>query len=242
MPVFPRSLKLVAIGAVLLVGSAASTVNAEVPALELRWWINGVNVFDTTPIGTDNGNGTYSYNGSFFDVFSFATLTWSLTGDPDPQLSGNLTVENPGANSIEVILEVILPTAPALPGSTEMIGSAALGLTTDDGGGSLSSLANTPVWQGIIDNTLVGPSASLFFDPFSQTNSGFGSSGANSNFGIPVAVAGPAALNNIGIRISFDLTGADQASITSVFRVVPGPGGLLVLVMGMAVGRRRRRA
>ena len=169
-------------------------------------------------------------------------LEFHLHGDPDPLLSGNLTVENPFLASVDVVLEVLLPIAPTLGGGTEMSGSAAVGLTTDSGGGMLASLAGIPVWQGIIDGAPVGPAASLFFDPFELANAGLGSAGTAANFGIPFAVPGPlAVVNNIGIKISFSLTQADQASITSGFNVVPAPGGLLLLAVGALSVRRRRR-
>ena len=124
-----------------------------------------------------------------------------------------------------------------------MQGSAAIGLTTDSGGGSVASLAGTPLWQGLIDGSPVGNDAALFFDPFALVNASIGSSSSNANFGIPVPNAGPPVLNNIGIRISFSLTQLDQASITSVFNVVPAPGAIALLgVAGLTVRRRRRRA
>lgn len=243
MPVFPGRFKSVALGSVLAVGLMTATVNADIPDLELRWWINGNLAYDGTPSGTDNLNGTYSYGGSFFDTNTFATLSWDLTGDPDPQISGNLTVENPFMATIDVVLEVILPIAPSLPLGSEMLGSAAIGLTTDGGGGDMATLTDTPLWQGLLDGSPVGNSASLFFDPGGLSNSGFGSSGSNSNFGIPIPVTGPAVSDSIGIRISFSITQSDQASVTSVFRVtpIPGPSGLLVLAGGVLAIRRRRR-
>lgn len=243
MPVFPRSLKLMMAAAVLVLGSAVSTVSAEVPELQLRWWIDGALAYDSAPAGVDNGNGTYAYNGNFFDAVSGATLTWTLTGDPDPQISGGLAVENPNLPDIDVILEVILPIAPTLPNGSLLIGSAASTLTSEDGGGTFSSLAGTPIWQALIDGAPVGASASLFADPYSLAIPGLGSAGDNANFGIPVPIVGPAILNSIGIRISFNLTQGDQASMTSVFRAdaIPGPGGLALLAIGVVVRRRRRR-
>ncbi len=51
----------------------------------------------------------------------------------------------------------------------------------------------------------------MFFPPFELENSGFGSSAANANFGIPNAVGGPPTFDTIGIRISFSITQNDQA-------------------------------
>jgi len=122
-----------------------------------------------------------------------------------------------------------------------MQGSAAVGLTTDAGGGSMSTFGGKPLWQGLIDGVAVGNAASLFFDPFALSNQSIGSSGSAGNFGSPM-VPGPAVLQSIGIEINFSLTQHDQASITSVFFVVPAPGVIgLLAIGGLGIGRRRRR-
>ena len=57
-----------------------------------------------------------------------------------------------------------------------------------------------------------------------------------------IDVDGPAALDSIGIRITFSLTPGEQMSFTSVFSVVvPGPAGLAFLALGAVWTRRRRR-
>ena len=52
---------------------------------------------------------------------------------------------------------------------------------------------------------------------------------------------GPEALGEIGVVISFSLTAGEQMSFTSVFNVVPAPGGLAVFGLAALVFRRRRR-
>ena len=144
--------------------------------------------------------------------------------------------------SVRITLVVLLPVAPLLPNGSEMQGSAALGLTTDAGGGSMSTFGGKPLWQGLIDGVAVGNAASLFFDPFALSNQSIGSSGSAGNFGAPFMVPGPAVLQSIGIEINFSLTQHDQASITSVFFVVPAPGVIgLLAIGGLGIGRRRRR-
>ena len=243
MPVFPKRFQCFTLIALITLGVGAKAVNAGIPALEMRWFVNGVLVYDGLPGGTDNGNGTFHYVGGAADTVgadpTFATLSWNITGDPDPQISGNLVVENPFMPIIEVVLEVLLPIAPLLPGGTELLGSAGVGLTTDSNGGTVASINGVPIWQALIDGAPV-TGASLFFAPFELSNSGLGSSSSSANFGIPIPVIGPAALDTIGIRISFSVTQNDQVGITSVFRAVPGPGGLLLLGLG-AIGARRRR-
>ncbi len=175
------------------------------------------------------------------DVDSGVTLNYSLTGDPDPLITGNLTVENPFLPTVDITLVVMLPILPQLGLGSEMQGSAAVGLTTDAGGGSLSTFGGKPLWQGLLDGTPAGNAASLFFDPFALTNSTIGSSSSSGNFGVPFPVVGPPVLNSIGIEINFSLTQLDQASITSVFNVVPAPGVVGLLAVGALGVRRRRR-
>ncbi len=226
--------------ALVLISCATGVAGADVPALELKWWVDGALMYDGTPAGTDNGNGFYNYNG-WLGGGADPSLSYNITGNPLLGLvSGNLTVENLTANTIEVTLLLTLPLTKTLPDGTFLRGSAALGLTADDGGGVLGSLESTPVWQALIDGTEV---TALFPDPFSITRRDFGSDGADDEFGMPLALPGPPALETIGIEISFSLTPLDQASITSVFGLVPGPTSLLCLAGGLALcaGRSRRR-
>ena len=239
-----RSLRLskLLFGAAFVFGVGLSTANAGIPALQVNWWVNGILVNNLLPLGTDNGNGTFGYSGFDVDFFTGVQMNFSLTGDPDPLLSGNMSISNPNMPSVDVVMEVILPIDVALA-FTELAGSAAVGLTTNSDGGALDSLTGTPVWRGLLDGIPVGNDASLFFDPFNITISGSGSLGDSDNFGLfgPPVTAGPVS-QSIGILIGFKLTQNDSASITSVFNVVPGPGGLAVLACGLFVRRRRRRA
>lgn len=228
------------IGISLALGASAAPARAGIPDLQLMLWIDGKLVYDQTPGGADVGNGTFSYVGNWTDIGgSGASLSWNLTGDPDPQVSGNLVVENPFLPDVDVVLQVILPINPPLNTATKMIGSAALTLTTDSGGGAVTDLG-VPIWQGLLDGADVA-GATLFPAAFDLTNPGFGSMGTNSNFGIPVPLPGPPVQDSIGIRISFNLTQHDQASITSVFNVTPTPGSVVLLGLGAVAARRRRR-
>ncbi len=243
MPFFPSRVRRAAVVAVLAVSFGATAVNAGNvdPGLEIEWWVNGNYAGQLQPTGTYNaGTGWWNYIGFATDFGSGVTLNYNLNGDPDPLISGNLTVENPFLPVVDITLVVTLPIDPLLPNSSQMQGSAAVGLTTDSGGGSLSTFGGNALWQGMIDGTAVGNSAALFFDPFALTNAGLGSSGSSGNFGAPFLIPGPAVLSSIGIQISFSLTQNDQASITSVFNVVPAPGVIGLLALG-ALGTRRRR-
>ena len=245
MSLFSGQLHKTALSLCLAVGFGATTASAGLidPGLEIDWWVNGVYIGKLQPTGTYNElQGWWNYTGSAFDLPSGVSLNYNLNGDPDPLISGNLTVENLLLASVDITLVVSLPIAPMINVNTLLIGSAAVGLTTDSGGGSLSTFGGSPLWQGMIDGTPVGNQASMFFDPFLLANAGLGSASSSSNFGIPVQSNGPPALDSIGIEINFTLTQFDQVSITSVFHVVgvPAPGVIGLLAIG-AIGIRRRR-
>lgn len=245
MPFFPSPIRRFAVAASLLIGFGASTVSAGLidPELKIEWWVNSAYVGELAPNGVfDSTHQWWHYNGFASDLNTGVNLNFDLNADADPLISGNLTVENPFLPVVNVKLVVTLPVAPTLPNGSLMQGSAAVGLTTE-GGGSLSTLAGKPLWRGMIDGSAVGPSASLFFDPFALTNASTGSSGTSGNFGAPFMVPGPAVLSSIGIEINFSITQNDQGSFTSVFYVIPAPGAIALLGFGglIGTGRRRRR-
>jgi len=240
MSLFLNRIRNTALPMFLALGLGATTASAGLidPGLEIDWWVDGVYAGKLTPTGVYNeALGWWNYGGAATHAPSGVNLTFNLNGDPDPLITGNLTIENLLLPSVDITLVIMLPIAPTLPGGTLMTGSAALTMTSDSGGGSFGTLDGTPVWQGLIDGVSAGAVASLFSDPFSMVNPGFGSLGDNANFG---PVGGPAALNSIGIEINFSLSQLDQASITSVFHVIPAPGVIGLLAVG-AVGVRRRR-
>ncbi len=247
MAFFPNRVRQIALSACLAVGIGATSAQAGLvdpvdPGLTINWWVNGSFAGTLAPSGVFNENfGWWTYGGFATDLSTGVTLNFNLNGDPDPLVSGNVTVENPFLPIVDITIQVILPIFPALGLGSEMQGSAAVGLTTDAGGGSLSTFGGMPLWQGLIDGSPVGNAASLFFAPFALTNSTIGSSSSSGNFGAPFPVVGPPVLNSIGIEINFSLTQLDQASITSVFNVVPAPGVVGLLAVGALGVRRRRR-
>lgn len=235
-----------AISAGLLVASSANAGLVS-PPLQLTWSVDGGAPATWTPIGTPDGSGGYNYQGAVSDPNGFWAVSYNLVADNDPTsdngniiVTGNVVVQNLTTLPAGYSFGILLPVANAITPSSVIGGSAAFGLTTDSGGGSLTTTGNTPMWQAQIDNTTVH---SLFNAPFSLVNSGLGSSNASENFGTPIpSLGGPAVLNSIGILINFTLSGLDQASVTSTFVVAPAPGALALLGLAGFAGTRRRRA
>ncbi len=245
MRTWSRQSLILALGAVLSLAVGLGSAHAGFPALTIDWWVNGVFAGHLTPIGADpDGNGTWGYSGFASGPGQTGVLlNYNLNGNPDPLISGNLVVQNPNLALAEVVMIVTLPIGGSYGPQTTLAGSAAIGFTSNSNGGTFSSIGGDPVWQGMLDGVAVGPSASLFFDPFQIVHSGSQSTGASGNFGLngPPVLDGPVS-QSIGIRIAFSITQTDQASITSVFNVVPGPAGLAVLACGIFATRRRRCA
>jgi len=176
------------------------------------------------PSGVDpDRDGVFDYVGSAIDPDTGVELSWELNGGAGPFVGGSIAVLNTQAITADFSLLLIQPILP-LPAGTELAGSAALGLTTDSGGGTVATVSGIPLWRAFIDGTAVGPSASLFADPFAATIPRLGSLGFSESFGIPDRITGPAVQNTIGIALRFTLTPLDQVSVTSVFSVAsPAP-------------------
>ncbi len=220
----------------LAIALCTSSAIAGVPALEVRWTLDGNVVLTELPDGVP-GNGGFRYNGGA--SFGSVIMGYSLFGDPDPLVSGSFTLENMSDQTVEVELQVTLPILPSLPGFTVMTGSVAVGMTADTDGGTLAALDGIAFWQAMIDGTPVGGATALLSD-LEMIRVGPGSPpGQSAGFG---GIDGPSALDSIGVRITFSLTAGEQMSFTSVFHVVvPGPGGLVLLAFGALMTRRRSR-
>ncbi len=190
------------------------------PGLAIRWWVNGELVGASNPAGFQAGNGVWLYQGTGWDPASGIALSFSIAADPDPFVSVGLAVENSGAQPGEVAFSIVLPVSPEIPDASLVSGSAAIGLTTDSAGGSVSTIGKDPLWQGLLDGT---PFQGLFGAPFSLEHEALGGSGSSGAFGLPDPVPGPPVLEEISVSVGFRLTPNDQASLTSVFFVVAEP-------------------
>jgi len=102
-------------------------------------------------------------------------------------------------------------------------------------GATISTLGGSAWYEALVDGSVV---SSLFPDPDSISI-------PNGVANIPAMSfsdnSGPAALNTIGIRNSFNLTAGDTAQMVSFFEIVPTPGTAAILGCSSLVVFRRRR-
>ncbi len=198
------------------IGIGAATTNAAPPELLITWSVNDGRLNEATPSGIQTEAGDYRYQGTDTDPETGLVLWFDLTGAPNAALDGDLRVFNDLEDEIEVGIEVTLPFSQALPIGSELAGMLVIGLTTDSGGGRIASLPPY-LWQALIDDEVVGPSASLFGHLFEMWQTGSGQSVTWSDFGNPDPVPGPPIHNSIGFKINFSLTPLDLASFRNEF-------------------------
>jgi hypothetical protein len=169
-------------------------------------------------------------------------MTWDIQADPDPFLTASFSITNNTNATQTYTTTIFLPIAPALSAPTLIGGSAQVGISTDDNGGTVSSVGGDTIYTALIDGV---PVAGLFGPGYSFTRPAFTTDQSGvSEFGTPIpSMPGPAANASIAIRFTFDLTPGDSASMTGLFVVVPEPGTVALIVpvlAGMGLWRRRR--
>lgn len=177
--------------------------------------------------------------------------SWNLFVDSDPVVSGTVNFTNLNPVTQQVTLLFTLPIAPAIPGATVIGGSFQGGATDNNGDGvTLSVPTASSFYTALTDGVEVASLYDAGSLPDSFSAGGFLSVNVPSaDFGTPIpSLPGPAALSSIGIRLDFNLTGNDSASITSVYVVqpavvpLPAAGWLLGAAVGVLGMVRRRRA
>lgn len=243
-----RRLGVAVLFAAAFVLSPAALFAAEIPAFQVEIGIEG----DTqvlNPPGSDNGDGTFDFDGSMSQAdWDF---DWDITADPDPFISAVMGFTNNTAATQTFILNVSLPLAPPLAPGSFMGGS--IGITVIDanfdGVGTMATDSPTAIYNGTLDGAPVLP---LFSDPYSLSvpfAGGFAIDDASA--GLPATIPGPAAAATIGISHRFTLTPGDRASFTSFFQavdsdegpIVPEPTTLALVAVSLVsvLGFRRRR-
>jgi hypothetical protein len=171
---------------------------------------------------------------------------WSVSGNPDPTVSSNLTIVNNTAATQTFTSLITLPIS-AIPGST-LTGGSIAGSVTDinNNGATLATASGSPFYTAYIDGVAFH---TLYNDPSSfSVVAGSGSTAVpGAAFGTPIpSLPGPAASTSIAIQLKFTLTPGDSMSFTSAFTVEPVPEPVGLGIFGLAavglLGRRRRAA
>ncbi len=201
---------------VLSLGMVTAAAVAAGPPLRIEWSVNSgvLNVF--APEGLAMGEGDFGYVGAMTDKATGIELWYDLTANPYASVGGGIEVYNHTDNSIVVALDVILPFTPTFVEGSELRADVRIGLTSDTGGGMISSQPPY-LWQAVIDDEIVGPSAALFYDPFFMSAGGQANASTQADFGYPTPVAGPPISANIGYSLNFALTSLDLGSIATTF-------------------------
>lgn len=175
-------------------------------------------------------------------------VEWDLQVDPDPLVTGIITVTNLSPAAQTFTLSSILPIGAPITGGT-LTGGSISGTLVDTGGGA--ELSSPPggsppsLYTALIDDvefqTLLDAPQSITAPAFETTTFG------PETFGGPVpSLLGPDANDTISIDYNFRLSGGDAVSLTGTFVVVPipEPSTIVLLCMGglglLAYAWRRR--
>lgn len=182
----------------------------------------------------------WRYQGSFSN--EFWGLAWDCVVNPDPFVDATITVTNNSLATQTFLVFMPLVIAPPVLPLTEMSGSVSAVVTDSDfsGAGMLTATPAEPVYQGYID-TMAQMNARMWNPGYFLSPPGAGQSANDNNtFGSQV---GPPAVNQIALRLMFNLSPGDSASVTGIFEIqpIPGPAGLSLLAIFAAFARRRRR-
>ncbi|MBX3395225.1 MAG: PEP-CTERM sorting domain-containing protein [Phycisphaerae bacterium] len=233
--------KLLAVAAIALVSigsvARADESNAFQGATITLSWGSGNSW--TLPIpGSTDGSPEYSVpDGS--QSTSGWTLTWSnVYFNADPVVAGVFAVTNNTGVTQTYSLNVLMPTAFATGGSTTISGGSAISVVDANasGGMTMSATSGSSIYTAKVNGVGV---RTLFDDPYTLSNPPPFATSDNLNYG-PEAGPNVAFLNNIGIDHSFTLSPGDQATVNSVFVIVPEPTTMSLLVLGSVFVLRRK--
>lgn len=179
-------------------------------------------------------------DGSWQVDYSFSAASSAHTAAQ----SGSLIIRNLSSSELTfgVVLSLPIAAAPAQTGLYN--GSLSGSLTTQSGGGYISSVESMSLWMASSEGL---PVASLFPAPVSISRSSAGSTSFGSQSFGGTSPSVPAALfgNNVAIALNFRLSAGSTATFSSALGgigvPVPAPGALALLALSGFVGTRRRR-
>ena len=238
--------------AVALTGVLPSAALAN-PVVNFNVAVSGSPVQNFNSVGANTANPQlFSHQGMTSDTGW--SLSWNFSSDPDAVGGGRLgcvfTFENlladtanPAQNHLQGDITITLPTLPMeLPATFG--GNAAMTFLIRpnqfNNDGVLSTVGNNAMWAYGINGATA---ASLFAPGFQMagTSPQQGDSTLNSNLNL-TSFPYNQQVNNVSIRLQFDITPGDQVQFTGVFLFVPAPGALGAFAVAGLMGGRRRRA
>ena len=204
------------------------------PGLTITWQTNDAESVTFEPAGYFNPNsGWWSYTGFAIDPGTGVTINYYLNANVAVEevplfatsagtlVTGNVTIENPSLQTVVQRVTITVPSTEMQAGAVAGA-SAAIGLTTDQGGGSIKALPDGAVWTGLVDG---GGAFAAFPYPF-VLGSNCGIIGCPNSYTLFFPEPAPPVTASVGIKLEFELTQLDQASITSVFIVATLLGDL----------------
>ena len=229
-------------GGLLVISASASAGFEDGPDLSVGWVVDGVS-YNGTLIGTDLGDGLFSYAATTSDVgFS---IEWAMTVNDNGSnggfqlLGSSIGVTNLLATDSDFSLSILMPSVFG-DGVALYGGSVGGTLTGDAGGGVLAGFVEgSSLWSASVDGTTI---AQLIEDPFVITTDPFDSAAIPAAaFGEPIpSLEGVSPTASMSVDLDFILGAGDTVAITSTFvGRIPTPATLALF--GIAGFNRRRR-
>lgn len=226
-----------AVVAAVCLGAARANA-APVISVSIESVAGGYDAYNTSGEGVANGDGTFGLSGlGYGGTFS---CDWSITVNPDPQVTSNFNLKNLSTVTQTFIMTITLPIGSFGPVTYQggYYGSAITGTTyTDtsgDGNVTLATVGANPFYRALVNGV-----ASQDLGSFSVSAPVSGTL-PQVAWGVPIPSApfGPAN-TNIQIRWQFSLSGGDTVSTQGFFQVettpaAPEPAALALLGMGLA--------
>ena len=197
---------------------------------------------DLLPSSTANdGSNNFSFEGT--SATGQYAVNWDLTMNPDPFITGLITITNLSSSAQNFTVNLSVPVTPAFIGG--VMGGSIDATVYDLGGAAGATLQpqgniGNAIYFGRIDGVNVLPM-------FAQvvTCGGAGCSGNSSESQMPPSIPVAGVNSNIGTRLVFNLSGNDRVTFATHFEVLPVPLPASAWFMGSAilglVGARRRR-
>lgn len=233
----------------VLGGGGSALAEISDPALQIMASnSSGTGVFQVTSDQLNFNDGMYSWSGSNIVIEDGAgdavalVESISLSFQQDPVITLFFDVLAGGTDTFFSITSGLL-SFPAIqdPNAAASVGMT---LTDSDVNGSASLVGATSTGNGFAYvaqyNGLV-PNGSTFAEAISglSVNVPAGSTSDSFNSGFSII---PGAVSSMSAEIAFQLSANDSASGTSVYAIIPEPGTLMLLTIGVGVLATRRRS